>query len=219
MKTTSKLNPVTNPLSLFFMAVIFLSALAVRAADMSSVRVTGVTYQGSGCPQGSVTPVFSPENSQFSLLYSAFTLNVGGATMQTTDTMGCEVLINLRVPFGYTVNVDSADFRGFISLDGGVIAQHSVEHQINSNKLASYGFGTQLFAGPTQQNYLVQSQKPNIKLSKLLACLPLKQNITLKVRTHVKMTGADGPHLGLLTVDSADGRIEQKYALSLRRCL
>jgi hypothetical protein len=209
----------TNPLALFFMAVLFLSALAVRAADMSSVKVTGVTYQGSGCPQGSVNSVFSPGNTQFSLLYDAFTLNVGGPTMQNTDVMGCEVSVNLRLPFGYTISVDSADFRGFVSLDGGVVAQHTVDHQVGSNKLATYGFGTQLFSGPTQQNYFIQSQKPNLKLPKFLACLPLKQNVTLMVRTRVKMTGAEGPRLGLMTVDSADGRIEQKYALSLRRCL
>ena len=110
--------------TLFSLALVLLSAFAADAADLNSVKVTGVSYQGSGCPQGSVQTVFSPENGQFSILYDSFSLNVGGPTMQNTDVRGCEVLINLKLPFGYAINVESADFRGFVSLDGGVIAQH-----------------------------------------------------------------------------------------------
>lgn len=200
------------------LVLVLLSAFTADAADLSSVKITGVNFQGSGCPQGSVHTAFSPQSGQFSILYDAFTLNVGGPTMQNTDVRGCEVRIDLKLPFGYAINVESADFRGFVSLDGGVIAQHTVDHQVGSNKLATYGFGTQIFAGPKQETYFIQSQKPNIRLPKLLQCLPLKQNTTLMVRTHVKITGADGPRIGLMTVDSADGQIEQKYVLSLRRC-
>jgi hypothetical protein len=208
----------TMSLSLFGLAFVLLGAFASEAADLSSVQITSVTYKGSGCPDGSVHTVFSPASGQFSILYDAFSVNVGGITRETTDVRGCEVNIGLKLPFGYAINVESADFRGFVALDGGVIAQHTVDHQVGSNKLASYGFGTQIFAGPKQENFLIQSQRPNIKLPKLLQCLPLKQNTNLMVRTHVKITGADGPRQGQLTVDSADGQIEQKYVLSLRKC-
>ncbi|MGZ5278586.1 MAG: DUF4360 domain-containing protein [Pseudobdellovibrionaceae bacterium] len=208
----------TMTVSMLGLALILISAFAAEAKDLSSLKVTGVTYAGSGCPQGSVQTVFSPDAGQFSILYNSFSLNVGGATLESTDTRGCEVSINLKLPFGYAINVESADFRGFVALDGGVIAQHTVDHKVGSNKLATYGFGTQIFTGPTQENYFIRSEKPKINLPKLVQCLPLKQNTTLMVRTRVKMTGGDGPRQGLMTVDSADGQIEQRYVLSLRRC-
>ena len=53
--------------------------------------------------------------------------------------------IRLKSPFGYKVQVETADFRGFVALDGGVVAEHTVNHQVGSNRLASYGFGAQIF--------------------------------------------------------------------------
>jgi hypothetical protein len=200
-----------------FLATLLASELAT-AGRLDGVQVVNVSYQGDGCPQGSVQTAFAPNVSEFSILYSALTMNVGGPTGQTTDSRGCEVQIRLKVPFGYTINVESADFRGFVSLDGGVMAQHSVEHQVGTNRLATYGFGTQLFVGPRSENYLIRSQKPNLQLPRLLQCLPLRRETTLSVRTHIKMTGGETSHLGLLAVDSADGKIEQKYSLSLKRC-
>lgn len=194
-----------------------LTSLA-QAQVLGGTQFNGLSYGGSGCPQGSVNTVFSPDSGQFSILYSAFSLNVGGYTQQTTDTMSCDVVLNFRLPFGYALNVESADFRGSVVLDNGVVAQHTVEHQINENKLATFGFGVQLFAGPRQENYFIQSQKPNLKLPKLVQCLPLKQNVNLKIKTRVKMTGATSSRVGILTVDSADGQLEQKYYLSLRKC-
>lgn len=208
----------TMNLSLFGFVFVLLAALFAEAQSLSSVKVLGVTYSGSGCPQGSVQTVISPEVNQFSILYDNFTMDVGGQTNETTDTKSCEVQIRMKLPFGTALNVESADFRGFISLDGGVIAHHQVQHQVGSNKLATFGFGNQIFQGPVQKNYLIQSQKPDFKLPKALRCLPLKKEVTLSVRTRIKMTGGEGARLGLMTVDSADGRIEQRYVLSLTRC-
>lgn len=205
--------------SMLQLGLITFLGFQAQAQNIRDIQVLGVTYQGSGCPQGSVNTVFSPDVSAFSILYDQFVMDVGGQTQETTDTKSCEVQIRVKLPFGTALNVESADFRGFVSLDGGVFAQHEVQHQIGSNKLASFGFGSQLFQGPVQKNYLIQSQKPNFKLSKLLRCLPLKREVTLSVRTRIKMTGGEGARLGLMSVDSADGKIEQKYLVSLTRCI
>lgn len=209
----------TNSLSLLaFLFVLLVAVFAAEAADLRDVRITGVSYSGSGCPQDTVSTAFSPDTSSFSILYSAMNLNVGGPTIQSTDTRSCEVQIRVRLPFGYGINVESADFRGFVSLDGGVVAHNEVQTQIDSNPLAALGFGVQVFAGPRQENYLLRAQRPNLQLPKALLCLPLKRDRTLTVKTRIKMTGGEGARLGMMSVDSADGRIEQKYLLSLRRC-
>lgn len=204
---------------LFIILIVLHSISGALAQNLKSTRLTSVDHGGSGCPQGSVRTIFSPESGQFSVLYSAFNLSVGGSTSESTDVMGCEVNLNFRVPFGYSLQVDQADFRGSVALDPGVVAQHSVDHQLNNNKLASFGFGTQIFAGPVNDVYFVQSQRPNLQLPKLLACLPLRRDVQLKIRTRVKMTGATSSRIGILTVDSADGQLEQRYQLSLRKCL
>ncbi len=213
-----------NTLRISFL-VSFLGALltllmsaASFAADLHSVQILDVHYNGAGCPAGSVDTTFSPDNAEFSILYDAFTMQVGGQTGQTTDAKNCEVQIHMHVPYGYAVNVDSADFRGFVGLDSGVFAEQNVNHQFGSNRFATYGFGAQIFAGPRQENYFLRSIRPTTRLSKLLQCFPVRQDTNLSIRTHIKMTGGNSSHQGLMTVDSTDGKVEQHYKVSLRSC-
>lgn len=208
MKTTS--------LSFFGFVFILLAAVFSEAQDLGSVQVLNVSYGGTGCPAGSVDTTFAPQNNQFSVLYGAFEVAVGGEVPLKNDQKMCDVRIDLRLPQGTTLNIEAADFRGFVLLDHGVSADHSVDHQVGSTKVSNFGFGTQTFNGPIQDTYFIQNIRPNLKDK--VKCHPHKNDITIKIKTRIKMKGGDPTRMGLMTVDSADGKIEQKYHVSLRPC-
>jgi len=207
----------TTSFSLIGFIFVLMAAFYAEAQDLGQVQVLDVTYGGTGCPGGTVDTTFAPQNNQFSVLYSAFDVSVGGDAPAGNDQKSCDVHIQLRLPPGATLNVEAADFRGFVALDEGVSAQHSVDHKVGSTKVSNFGFGTQTFQGPYQDAYFIQNIRPNVKDNKP-KCHPHKNEIAVKIRTRIKMKGGDQNHQGLMTVDSADGKLEQKYHFTLRKC-
>lgn len=183
----------------------------------SEIALEGVSYGGPGCPQGTVTTILSPDASELTVLFDAFDARVGAD--QSNTEMNCEVRLNIRKPRLWSYKIESVDFRGFVHLDAGVRAEQRVMFQ-NGPSHAGFNksFGYQRFNGPISQNYLLTTVKP-LNGPDLLSCLPAKKNVELKIRSTVELKGGGGAKGGMMTVDSADGRMIQKYRLSWISCL
>lgn len=199
--------------------LLFITAIILWVqASLANFQVRDLKYSGDGCPANTVQVIMAPDNSSFSVLYDAFTMEAGGSTSQSTDTKSCTLKFEIDIPKGKYVDIKAADFRGFASLAKGVVVEQTVRHQVGFNKLANSGLGFQLLVGPTEGDYVVTSSKPTTKISKLLACLPLKDETQIILKTRIKMTGASNNRPGLMTVDTTDGRIEHKFYLNLKSC-
>lgn len=188
------------------------------AQDTSQIQVLDVSYQGNGCPGGSVSATFAPAYNQFSVLYSDFTAQVGDSIKK--DHVSCDITMRLRLPPGTALSVDGADFRGFVFLEPGVIARHKIDFQIGPDKLSTFGFDREPFRGPIETSYFLRAERPNHKPAKL-HCHGKgkgKDELKIKIRTNVKLHGGSPESQGLMTVDSADGQVEQRYLVSLKKC-
>jgi hypothetical protein len=79
------------------------------------------------------------------------------------------------------------------------------------------GFAEQVWRGPISQEYLMSTVRP-LQAPAAISCIPFRKDakIRIKVRSGVKSTnGAQG----LLTVDSADAKVEQRYHLKWVNCI
>ncbi|CAN5497613.1 hypothetical protein BH10BDE1_BH10BDE1_23920 [soil metagenome] len=185
--------------------------------NASDVGLDSVTYGGDGCPQGTVTAILSPDASELTVLFDAFQTRVGADL--TSARASCEVKLNIRKPRLWSYKIESVDFRGFVHLDAGVRAEQKVDFQ-NGPAMAGFNksFGYQRFAGPVSQNYILSTIHP-LNGPDLLSCLPAKKNVELKIRSSIELKGGGGAQGGMMTVDSVDGRVIQKYRLSWISCL
>lgn len=183
------------------------------------IRLQGYSAGGNGCPSGSVSVIMSPDGSEFSVLYDKLTVGVGPG--KPTAYASCEVDISLSKPFMMGFRIESADFRGFVSLAPGVVAEQRVKLSsglVKEIRNATADFGAQRWYGPTQENYILSTVHPTSQLD-VLSCVPLNKKTHIIIKTEIRMQQNRNPNgTGLLAVDSTDGKLIQRYHVRWENC-
>ncbi len=202
-----------------FAALAFSFAAHAQSFPSERVRVRDVSYAGTGCPHGSVRAILAPDASSLTVLYDRLESRAGGATGVTSAEASCRVEVRLDIPLLWSVNIDSIDVRGFVSLERGMTAYQDVKAQTGIGKNPfNLSFGLQLWRGPVQRDFVVSSVKP-LEGPNWLSCIPVKDETKIDLRTRIRVDGGGAGREGLIAVDSADGRLIQRYKLSWRNCL
>lgn len=185
------------------------------------LQVERAEYWGTGCPSNSVSVQVDPSGRSFSVLYDQMDSRVDAH--HTQDRKTCKLVLKIRKPKNLSYQVESADFRGFVNLDRGVVAVHRAKIQTGSVKVMqqlSTELGSQSWQGPVSQSFYTTTQRliENDNEHRL-ACLPkLNQNPEIIIETEIMVRHRGGNRYGQLTVDSVDGRLEQKYNLRWTNC-
>ncbi len=176
-------------------------------------------YEGAGCPQGSVNVTMDPDASSFTVLYDRFDLRAGADVPM--NSLGCNIKLKFKKNKFYSFAVNSADFRGFAYLDPQVRGRIDSKVKTGNTNFvqgATSSFALENLVGPMNQNFTLSTQRV-LAGTDALACLPMKDSMIVLINTKIQITGAGGAHAGQLTVDSADGRMAQKYSLKWINCL
>lgn len=77
-----------------------------------------------GCPDGTMSVVFAPDNLSFTVLFDKFAAQtqagqhgIGGSL----DAVRCDVLVPLQIPDGMQMSITRVDYRGFVNLPEGSV--------------------------------------------------------------------------------------------------
>ncbi len=200
--------------TLLSFVVLFYSALSFAQINLISAE-----YQGSGCPQGNVSVVMTPSGSAFSILYDAFDLRVDKNI--TVARASCRVVLHVKKPRKTGFRIENAEFRGFVALDAGVSAAQNVRVMVGPNhghQKLSAEFGSQVWQGPIAENYLLTAVRPINKKPPVLDCVPPKENTDIIVDSQIQINNSSANNFGQLTVDSVDGVLVQKFAITWLNC-
>ncbi len=184
------------------------------------VSIEYVALEGRGCPAGSVAVQLAPDASSFTVLYDQFQLDGRAASLAEIKTE-CKVTIKLRKPLLLGFAVESMDMRGFIQLDAGVRASQKVTVKsgaVGPIRQLQSDFGYEQWQGPVQQNYLISTLKP-IRRPEILNCIPPRKDTKIEISSKLQIQNLSSGRVGLMMVDSADGRMVQKYNLRWTNCL
>ena len=84
------------------------------------VQIRGVTYGGTGCPQGTVGSQISSDRSILTLIFDSYIASIGPGIAITEQRKNCQLNIDLLYPGGFQYSILSADYRGYSSIDKGI---------------------------------------------------------------------------------------------------
>eukprot|EP00873_Tetraselmis_striata_P007064 jgi/Tetstr1/427328/TSEL_017497.t1 len=89
-----------------------LTASGAAAAE-SAFRIDSseVNFGGSGCPQGSVSVVASPDEETLSILFDSYAAMTDED--DTRDRLSCNVALPVHVPNGISLGIFQVDYRGY----------------------------------------------------------------------------------------------------------
>ncbi|MBC7658402.1 MAG: DUF4360 domain-containing protein [Chitinophagaceae bacterium] len=177
-----------------------------------------IKAEGAGCPSGSFASNISPDKQAFTVTFSQFGTELVAGTKKSVKS--CRVSLTTNVPEGWQYSVASFNFRGFLTIDEGVESLHATRYYFN--KCGRSGGFKHQEVGPLTKDF-VYTDMIGILTSTIShewsACngkSDLRIDTALRLRnTSVKKFPEA---VGIISNDSVDGEITQKFGLSWRKC-
>lgn len=184
------------------------------APGRNDVFIRGITAKGTGCPAGSVSASVSEDGAAFTVIYSQHLVELGPGGSPRARQSQCQVDVDLNVPRGWSVALARVGFRGYARLDARVRGVHRSSYHLPGISPRS-AVAQRALVGPFDDDYGAGAVVP-FDEPQWSRC-GVKKDLRIVSQLHLDGTrnAAGG---GLMTVDSADGELAERYELTWRRC-
>lgn len=195
------------------------------------VSMLDVNYLGTGCADGTIVPVMSPDQQVISILFSDYITQAGPGSGRSQDSKNCQMQIPLVVSNGgYQFMITRVDFRGLAALPAGSEMAATGSYSITSPdypniRPQSFSVRTNSIYGPATEDYLFSvepilnnglppSQSPETKWS---AC---SSRFTMTITSRLDLVNRSMQEDALASVDSIDASVQPgiEYQMKWRRC-
>ncbi|MFF9085254.1 DUF4360 domain-containing protein [Streptomyces sp. NPDC014991] len=172
------------------------------------------TVNGSGCPAGTAAVAVSPDNTAFTVTYSAYLAQAGGNSDPTAFRKNCQLNLVVHVPQGFTYAVASADYRGFASLQRGATATQKASYYFQGS--SSTVPRTHPFGGPYNDDWQATDSTDWAQL--VWAPCGVLRNFNINTELRVNAGTAAPDKVSFMTMDSTDGDISTVYHMAWKSC-
>jgi hypothetical protein len=174
-----------------------------------------VTVNGTGCPAGTAAVAVSPDNTAFTVTYSAYTALVGVGATTTDWRKNCQLNIVVHVPQGFTYAISKVDYRGFASIVGGASAIERANYYFQGQSQTAYV--SHSFAGPYGDDWQTSDEVPVAAL--IWAPCGALRNLNVNTELRAMAGTSDAAHTtSFITMDSTDGAINTVYHFQWAHC-
>ena len=196
---------------------LLLSANAMAQAPGGEVYIKNISYNGSGCPLGSVAENVSSDKQAFTLTFAEYIAEAGNGLSIRDGRKNCQITLDLKIPQGWQFSIGTFDYRGFVYLsDRNMRAEHNTSYYFQGQ--GRTGRFRETMRG-FQDDYYQFRQRVGLESlvwSSCNASRALNINTAISVRNYNKRRNPDGE--GVIGTDSLDGSIKQIWGLRWRRC-
>jgi hypothetical protein len=196
--------------SVVISVVLIAGSSAAVAEAPSGFRIDGISYGGSGCPQGSVSEYLSASGDSLSLLLDQFVAEVGSGVSPMSARVNCKLSINAAVPPGWSYSIRSVEYRGFHNLERGVSAVHNTAYYFQGMATAQRVSST--FVGPLSADFAIRDSF-SAHGANWSPC-NINRSIVIDIQTQLRTS--DRRARGLATLDTDGSGV--KYTFQWRRC-
>lgn len=93
---------------------------ARRSTHATQVKIRGVSYGGTGCPQGTMSSQINSDRTVMTLIFDAYIASIGPGIAVTEQRKNCQLNVDIEYPGGFQYSILSADYRGYSAIQKGV---------------------------------------------------------------------------------------------------
>ncbi|KAF1955096.1 hypothetical protein CC80DRAFT_517280 [Byssothecium circinans] len=183
------------------------------APPPGQVTIRGVTYGGTGCPQGTMSTQISSDRTTMTLIFDSYIASIGPGVAVTENRKNCQLNVEVLYPGGFQFSVLSADYRGYAAIQKGVEGTLKSTYYFSGQTDQS---STQyVFKGPVTGDYLKHDEANSTSI----VWSPCGSTGMLNINSQVRLTsGTSSSAQGLLTTDSTDLKFTQKVYVQWQAC-
>ncbi|MGW3679922.1 DUF4360 domain-containing protein [Streptomyces prasinus] len=172
------------------------------------------TVNGSGCPQGTTAVAVSEDNTAFTVTYSDYLAQAGGASDPTASRRNCQLSLIVHVPQGFTYAIASADYRGFAALQPGATGTQRASYYFQGSPNTEYR--SHPFTGPYEDNWQATDTTDWAQL--VYAPCGVQRNFNINTELRVGVGTSSPGKVSFMTMDSTDGDISTTYHMAWKEC-
>ena len=218
------------------LAIALLMTDTMQGAPVSTpapavIGIASVSYQGTGCPTGSVATSLAPDSQAMTMIFAQFGVDTSvrrGWPMRKV----CNIELTMNGQPGWQYSIIAVDIRGYANLQAGAVGVQKI----------AYSFGRQnkrfvdrlRLVGPYDNNFANHadfgtSDSEWSPCSRVASFNRLMLKVAVNVRPRGGFTDEDGDidggkrdvvyPSGYMAVDAVDGGIVHRYQLTWRRCI
>ncbi|MFJ5027226.1 DUF4360 domain-containing protein [Streptomyces sp. NPDC088560] len=203
-------------------AALLTAALPTRASASGvfdnpppdKIVIDVATVNGSGCPAGTAAVAVSPDNTAFTVTYSAYLAQAGGNSDPTAFRRNCQLDLIVHVPQGFTYAIASADYRGFLSLQPGATATQKASYYFQGSSQTVPK--THPFNGAFNDNWEATDSTDVAQL--VWAPCGVERNFNINTELRVNAGTQSPGKVSFMTMDSTDGNISTVYHMAWKQC-
>lgn len=173
-----------------------------------------VIHQGDGCPQGTVSVAFAPDNLSFSVFFDRFIVETQPNPAQQRSTKACKVIVPIQIPAGIQLEITRVDFRGFADIPRQAAAQIKSSYAFTS----SSGFSSPVmlqydFRAPISSDYALYAA--GIRQNQRSAC---GGETRIIMDNNLGLISNNRNQSAMLTLDTVDSASRVVYHMNWMRC-
>ena len=175
------------------------------------VTVSVVTVNGSGCPAGTASVKMNADKTAFTVTYSDYVAEDGGAALATEFRKNCQINVLVNIPQGFTYAIAQAEYRGYAKLSTGATAQQNAYYYIAGTSPTATV--SHVINGP----YSGKWSHSDVADAAALVYAPcgVQTNVNINTELRVRTTGTT---LNWISMDKAHGEVDTVYHVSWKRC-
>lgn len=198
---------------------IFFSLLILVVPKLSAQIIGLESYQGSACPQGSVSATTTDDGGIISVLFDQFSAETSAAVPWVTKN--CTMQVAVHVPEGYRLSQVQAEQRGFFLVPRGSIGRVQTQLSATQNRrwvlnAHNYIVYNQPFENSFSLAVVARNQQPN-----RTACPSRQEVISISSQVWLMTRSAQNGY-ALAAIDSIDASLSQRlpssYSVLFERC-
>jgi hypothetical protein len=196
---------------LAFCLVSLFSAPAFAQGDPNDIYLGEPGYGGSGCPDGTVSAILSPDAKTLSILFDEYYAETERG--KTRARAACNVAVPVHVPQGLSISLVEVDYRGYAEIPSGGRGEFRVEYFFAGQRGPSR---TARFRSNYMDDFLIED---NLLIGATVwspcgADVILRSNSSLIAQKRSRNSEPEA----FMVVDSADFEAGIQYQLQWRRC-
>lgn len=193
-----------------------------RSEYLRTLETGAPAYGGSGCPKGSVSVAFAPDNLSFSVIYDKFVAGASGRKF--FDYKTCSMVIPIRVPEGMKLSLTRVDYRGFVSLPdrtsfGYLRSLYGFIPKVRNiyARGPSSVFMNHTFTGPSTEDYFLSTDTLNRGKGAVTESSNCGGTTYLRLENSLILWTKRGTE-AQLTLDGLDGAGRSVYFMNWEKC-
>ncbi|KAH7378163.1 hypothetical protein BKA64DRAFT_251647 [Cadophora sp. MPI-SDFR-AT-0126] len=164
-------------------SMVVLSSALAQESNFTSPKLEGITYGGSGCPQGSMRFSVPINSTRYVMAFGGYAASIGDGAPIVDSRKNCQINLKLDYPVGYQYAVAGNTYSGYAKLDSGVTAVHKSIYYFSGYEQQS---STQMdFTGPYNAAYAVEDSVPDEMIWS-----PCGSTALLNINNQVRITRA-----------------------------